>query len=172
MNKEKYNIIGNINYLSDEYILNNYNEIFNNIILTTLSLIDETDIINNSYLDLNLVSDHIIKDINNKYAGNNEITDVLAFPYFNDNSLSTNIDYQNEFLIHSDLNNYIGEIFISYPTALKQSIINKHSVLIEVLILTIHGLLHIFGYDHYEKEEKNIMQSKEKIIFDRVINNA
>ena len=75
-------------------------------------------------------------------------------------------------MFHPSTKTNIGEIFISLPTASKQSIVNNNSVFNEVLILTIHGLLHIFGYDHYEKNEKTIMQRKEKLIFDRVIKNV
>ena len=96
----------------------------------------------------------------------------MAFPYYKNVNLAENTEFKEEFLLHSDMKNNIGEIFISFPTALKQSITNNHSILNEVLILTIHGLLHIFGYDHYEKEEKIIMELKQKLIFDRVINNA
>ena len=172
MDKENQNIHGNINYLSDDFLINNYEEVFNNVIEITLCLIDNNELFHNAYLELNLVSDEIIKEINHKYAGINEATDVLAFPYYKNVNLAENTEFKEEFLLHSDMKNNIGEIFISFPTALKQSITNNHSILNEVLILTIHGLLHIFGYDHYEKEEKIIMELKQKLIFDRVINNA
>ena len=172
MDKENQNIHGNINYLSDDFLINNYEEVFNNVIEITLCLIDNNEIFNNAYLELNLVSDEIIKEINYKYAGINEVTDVLAFPYINDTDLNGNKVLEKEFLLYPGIQTNIGEIFISLPTASKQSIVNNNSIFNEVLILTIHGLLHIFGYDHYEKEEKIIMELKQKLIFDRVINNA
>ena len=76
MNKEKQNIQGNVNYLSDDFIINNFEEVFNNVILTTLNTIENIDIFIDSYLELNFVSDQIIKEINYKYAGINEVTDV------------------------------------------------------------------------------------------------
>ena len=172
MNKEKQNIQGNVNYLSDDFIINNFEEVFNNVILITLNTIENIEIFIDSYLELNFVSDQIIKEINYKYAGINEVTDVLAFPYFNDTDLDGDKLLKEEFLFHPSTKTNIGEIFISLPTASKQSIVNNNSDFNEVLILTIHGLLHIFGYDHYEKNEKTIMQRKEKLIFDRVIKNV
>ena len=172
MDKEKHNIEGNVNYLSDDFQINNYVNIFNKLISITLCNTDYNFDINNSYLELNFVSDEIIKEINYKYAGINESTDVLAFPYFEDNNLDENVQFEDKFMLNKVLKNNIGEIFISYPTALKQSISHNHSVLNEIIILTIHGLLHIFGYDHYENQEKIVMQLKEKIIFDRVHCNA
>lgn len=172
MDKEKQNIRGNVNYLYDEFIINNYEEVFNNVILTTLNSIENIEFFIDGYLELNFVSDQIIKEINYKYAGINEVTDVLAFPYINDTDLNGNKVLEKEFLLYPGIQTNIGEIFISLPTASKQSIVNNNSIFNEVLILTIHGLLHIFGYDHYEKIEKTIMQRKEKLIFDRVIKNA
>ena len=44
MNKEKQNIQGNVNYLSDDFIINNFEEVFNNVILITLNTIENIEI--------------------------------------------------------------------------------------------------------------------------------
>ena len=54
---------------------------------------------------------------------------------------------------------YLGDIIISVPKAHDQSLERKHSLEREMEILTIHGFLHLLGYEHFkglEKEEKKI----------------
>jgi len=43
---------------------------------------------------------------------------------------------------------HLGDIVISYPTALKQAGEHNHPVNREIAILLIHGILHLLGYDH------------------------
>lgn len=69
-----------------------------------------------------------IRRLNAKYRGKNRVTDVLSFN-----------------LNESDL---LGELLICYPVARRQAKELQHSTRDEVLFLLVHGLLHLFGYDH------------------------
>ncbi|RCW58253.1 MULTISPECIES: rRNA maturation RNase YbeY [Halanaerobium] len=87
------------------------------------------------------VSNQQIKDLNNDYRDKNEVTDVLSFP----------IDDE-----------MLGDIIISANRALEQADEYGHSLKRELAYLTVHGMLHLFGYDHHSKEEKKEMRQKEE----------
>jgi probable rRNA maturation factor len=52
---------------------------------------------------------------------------------------------------------YLGDVIISYPKAREQAKAGGHSVQAELQLLVVHGVLHLLGYDHYTKAEKNLM---------------
>ena len=52
---------------------------------------------------------------------------------------------------------YLGDIVISYPRALEQAIAAGHSVNDELMLLVVHGVLHLLGHDHAEPDEKAVM---------------
>lgn len=87
------------------------------------------------------VDNKVIKDLNNKYRKKDEATDVLSFP----------IDKE-----------ILGDIVISAERAAEQAAEYGHSLKRELAFLTVHGMLHLFGYDHHSDEEKNEMRQKEE----------
>ena len=87
------------------------------------------------------VSNEQIKELNKKYRNKDEATDVLSFP----------ID-----------NEILGDIIISTQRAAEQAEEYGHSLERELAYLTVHGILHLFGYDHHGKEEKKEMRQKEE----------
>ncbi len=58
-------------------------------------------------------------------------------------------------------NRLLGDVIISTETAQRQADTLNHSVEKEVILLLIHGLLHLIGYDHIEEEDSKIMHQKE-----------
>lgn len=87
------------------------------------------------------VSNRQIKELNKKYREKNEATDVLSFP----------IDQE-----------MLGDIIISAERAAGQAEEYGHSLKRELAYLTVHGMLHLFGYDHHGQEEKDEMRQKEE----------
>jgi probable rRNA maturation factor len=87
------------------------------------------------------VNNQQIKELNNKYRDIDEATDVLSFP----------IDDE-----------MLGDIIISTRRAAEQAEEYGHSLKRELAYLTVHGMLHLFGYDHHSQEEKNEMRQKEE----------
>jgi probable rRNA maturation factor len=59
---------------------------------------------------------------------------------------------------------HLGDIVISYPTALKQAEEHNHPVNREIAILLIHGILHLLGYDHDILKRKSVMRNRETAI--------
>ena len=112
------------------------------------------------YLSLNkdlsvlLVDDNKIKDLNKKFRNVDSVTDVLSFP-------------QTEGIFGNST--ILGDVVISYPQAERQAPISDNNTKEEIIYLIIHSILHLIGYDHYTKNEKEIMQKKEKEIFNFVM---
>lgn len=93
-------------------------------------------------LNLMLVERDEIRQLNRKYRGVDARTDVLSFS-----------DAVNESII-------TGDIIIDIEVARAQ----KGSMTLdqEIISLFIHGLLHVLGYDHQNREARSRMQAKEK----------
>jgi len=100
-----------------------------------------------------LTSDEKIKILNNNYRNKNNSTNVLAFPM--------NIEDQNKTKI-------IGDVVISLEKVISESKKYKISKKKYLTKITIHGLLHLLGYDHIYKEDFKIMRLKERNIFKKI----
>ncbi len=77
-----------------------------------------------------LIDDRAMRALNTKFRGRRKATDVLSFP------------------AGSGGNRFLGDIAISVDTARKNARREGHSVLEEIKLLILHGLLHLLGYDH------------------------
>jgi probable rRNA maturation factor len=87
------------------------------------------------------VEDREMRRLNRTFRKKDTTTDVLSFPLKEK---------------AADGKYYLGDIIISVPTATKQARELGHSLERELIALTIHGFLHLLGYDHgsgHKKEE-------------------
>ena len=91
-------------------------------------------------LSILLTDDEQIRSLNRDYRGFDKATDVLSFTVHER-------DPETGCL-------YLGEIIISIPYAAKQTQQRGHPLEAEMQLLIIHGVLHLLGHDHAEKEEK------------------
>ena len=103
---------------------------------------------NNAEISVVYVDDGEMRNLNKNFRGAYKATDVLAFP-------------MNEGRFASINPELLGDIVISVPTARKQSEQHDHSIERELTILLIHGLLHLFGYDHMTDKEEMLMKEME-----------
>lgn len=90
--------------------------------------------------DISFCNDETIHKINKDYRKKDRPTDVITFSLFADDDNS--IIYRKT----ADL----GQIIISVETADKQK---TDTLKTELLTLTTHGILHLFGFDHLEKKD-------------------
>ncbi|HER23592.1 MAG TPA: rRNA maturation RNase YbeY [Candidatus Atribacteria bacterium] len=100
--------------------------------------------------------DQFIRLLNHKYRGIDRSTDVLSFS-LREGSINTP-ELGSEKLI--------GDIVISVETAQRQANNLNHNIEKELMVLLIHGLLHLTGYAHQEEKDYKIMQEKEDKILE------
>ncbi len=63
---------------------------------------------------------------------------------------------------------YLGDVIISYPKAREQAKAGGHPVEAELQLLVVHGVLHLLGYDHYTKAEKNLMWKAQAAVLKKI----
>ena len=98
----------------------------------------------NPEITLAFVDNPAIENLNKKFLNKNEPTDVLSFPICEKGA--------------DDLF-YLGDIIISVPYASLQIENKNHSLERELEVLTVHGFLHLLGFEHFkgmEEEEEKI----------------
>ena len=108
--------------------------------LEVLEISDDFD------LSLIIVGKTKIRSINKNYRNIDKVTDVISFAEID----SDDYDYLCE-----EVN--LGDIFINVDRVNSQAKKYGHSIKREFIFLFIHGLLHLLGYDHMEKEDEKIM---------------
>ncbi|MGH3360775.1 MAG: rRNA maturation RNase YbeY [Nocardioidaceae bacterium] len=97
---------------------------------------------------LRLVDSATIATMNEQWMGHTGPTDVLSFPL--DELTPGGDDVEAE-------QGYLGDIALCVEYAARQAPDNGNSELEEVELLTVHGILHLLGYDHAEPEEHREM---------------
>jgi probable rRNA maturation factor len=97
-----------------------------------------------------------VRKLNRRYLGVDEPTDVLSFGLGEEGDVP--------FALPPGEVPSLGEVIISYPTAVRQAEEEGHSVEAEVAHLLVHGILHLLGYDHVEAEDERVMRRREQEI--------
>ncbi|KAH9611161.1 hypothetical protein KSS87_016360 [Heliosperma pusillum] len=99
-------------------------------------------------LSLLLCNDEFIQTLNKDWRDEDHATDVL--------SMSQHIPELNLPIL------MLGDIVISVETAARQAEERGHTLLDEIRILLVHGLLHLLGFDHEISEEAEEEMEKEE----------
>ena len=111
----------------------------------------------NLVINISFVDAEQIKALNLQHRNIDRATDVLSFPMLEIAYPQTIKEFEDE--ISPDGNLYLGDIVICKEVAEKQAKEYGHSIRREIGFLALHGLLHLLGYDHIEKEEEHVMMS-------------
>ncbi|WP_025272393.1 rRNA maturation RNase YbeY [Haloglycomyces albus] len=99
-----------------------------------------------------------MSDLNRRWMGGTGPTDVLSFPMHD--ALPGRPD-----AVESDID-ALGDIVLSPEVAERQAQDAGHSTLDEMRMLTVHGILHILGYDHAEPVQAKEMFGLQNRILD------
>lgn len=105
-----------------------------------------------------MVEDREIQSLNREYRGRDVPTDVLSFPLIDRDDLDKQVPTEIEVLL--------GDIIISAERADEQAKEYGHSFQRELAYLTVHGILHLLGYDHSSPQEEKVMRAKEEEILE------
>lgn len=96
-----------------------------------------------------IVDNTRIREINREYRNIDRETDVISFALEDDDTF-VKIPVR-----------ILGDIYISIDKAKTQAEEYGHSLKRELSFLTVHGILHLLGYDHMEKEDEIVMFQKQ-----------
>jgi probable rRNA maturation factor len=105
-------------------------------------------------LTILLTDNEEIQELNRKFRGEDQATDVLSFP-------------MGEPVPGDDaLQNYLGDLVISVPFAEQQATSKGHLLIQELQLLVAHGTLHLLDFDHAEIDQKERMWSVQKLVLE------
>ncbi len=97
-------------------------------------------------INLVLLDDEEMRVINRDYRGKDKSTDVITFAYLEQEMVNPSAEVE------------VGDIFISIDTAKRQAEEKKMKLEKEMERLFVHGLLHLFGFDHNNDDEEEEME--------------
>ncbi|MCY3824076.1 MAG: rRNA maturation RNase YbeY [Nitrospinae bacterium] len=105
------------------------------------------------WFSIAFIRDERMRALNSRYRGEDETTDVLAFPP---------ADFFPAPGEQKERKTFLGEVVICVDEVLRQAQVESvdYGVLADRLL--VHGLLHLKGYDHYTKSELARMSQEEK----------
>lgn len=132
--------------------------------LVVEKVIEHEKVMEKCQVSIILVDNLEIQEINRVYRKIDSATDVLSFPIhdFHDDDGGGFNGYEDMDIDTGEL--VLGDIAISLEKAYEQSAEFGHSFNREVAYLTVHGMLHLLGYDHEVEEDKKIMRDREESI--------
>ncbi len=100
-----------------------------------------------------LASGDYVHELNKTYRGIDRETDVISFALEDDKTFNPK-------------KRVLGDIYISVSKIYSQAESYGHSVLREFAFLSVHGMLHLLGYDHMNKSDEEKMFALQEEILD------
>ena len=110
-------------------------------------------------VSVTLTDDAHIHELNRTYRGIDRATDVLSFAL---------TESEEPEILGAPSGEVLGDIIISVERAREQAMTYGHSYLRELSFLTVHGMLHLLGYDHMEEAERLEMEAEQRAIMEEL----
>ena len=104
-------------------------------------------------LSVLLCNNEVIHQLNKEYRGIDRPTDVLSFALNEGDEIDVEVE-----------THLIGDLSISLERTAEQAEEYGHPFERELAYLTVHGCLHILGYDHMTDEDKAEMRREEEFV--------
>ncbi|MFP7733172.1 rRNA maturation RNase YbeY [Priestia aryabhattai] len=111
-------------------------------------------------VSVTFVDNDRIQEINHQYRDKNQPTDVISFAL-------EEMGEDEMQIIGDEMPRVLGDIVISIPKAHEQAEEYNHSFMRELGFLTVHGFLHLLGYDHETSEDEKEMFTRQKDILEQ-----
>jgi probable rRNA maturation factor len=108
-----------------------------------------------AHVTVSVVDDKTMRQLNKLHRGVDSTTDVLSFPYSEQDFPDMEEDSGNVLL---------GELVISAPKIKKQAQEAKRTIREEYALMVVHGTLHLLGFDHCTEEDEEEMFSLQQDI--------
>lgn len=106
-----------------------------------------------------IADDDTLRELNWRFRGVNAPTDVLSFANESRGPFAGG---------GGQFPHYLGDLVISLPTAQAQAEAVGGTLVHELQLLIVHGVLHLLGYDHAGPEEKSRMWAAQERILQRL----
>ena len=136
---------------------NNYEEIYSYLIEKAFKVLNLSF---DPVISVSFIDNEEIHRINKEYRKIDRPTDVISFAFLD------NEDRAKEYA--SGMPVILGDIYISLDKADEQAKEYGHSMKRELCFLFVHGLLHLLGYDHMNKEdEEEMFKLQEEILSEK-----
>lgn len=103
-------------------------------------------------ITLVITDNETVQQLNWQYRGLDTPTDVLSFVNVPDSEFPGSDDA------------HLGDIVIAYPVARAQADAGGHPPMAELILLAVHGALHLLGFEHDTPAEKHKMWSAQQEI--------
>lgn len=113
-------------------------------------------------LGIVVTGDEEVRELNRRYRGLDSTTDVLSFA----------LAEGGDFVAPPDGLLHLGEVIISYPQAERQAQERGQETRQEVALLLVHGLLHLLGYDHADRNQERHMRAREKALLQAILDHV
>ena len=107
--------------------------------------------LDNVIFNIIIVDEEKIHSINKEYRGIDRATDVISFALEDDKVVTSPDDIR-----------ILGDIYICIEKVYSQAKEYGHSIRRELDFLAVHGLLHLLGYDHMNKDDEEKMFKKQE----------
>ena len=110
----------------------------------------EADANSPSDVTILLTDDASVQDLNARFRGNTEATNVLSFP------------------ATPNPENHLGDLALAYGVCAREAAEQGKPLADHLQHLTIHGVLHLLGYDHIGDDEAEAMEGLERVVLARL----
>ncbi len=109
-------------------------------------------------ISLVLSNNDFIQSLNKAYRHKDAPTNVLSFPAYE--------TFADDFIDDGEIS--YGDVVLAYETVCLEALDQNKEVCDHMVHLIVHGVLHLFSYDHFDEISANKMEGLEKIILDRL----
>lgn len=117
-------------------------------------VLTEDEVVDGAGVVVVLSDDALLRELNLRHRDVDAPTDVLSFPA-NEGEAMPQPEGEAP---------YLGDIVISVESVERQAVEVGLGVAEELAHVTLHGLLHLLGYDHEEAEEEAVMKAREEVV--------
>ncbi|WP_028399242.1 rRNA maturation RNase YbeY [Ectobacillus panaciterrae] len=122
-----------------------------------INLTAQMEEVDEAEMSITFVTNERIQELNHQYRGKDQPTDVISFAMEDMGEGEVEI-------IGEESARLLGDIVISIPRTKEQAEEYGHSFARELGFLSVHGFLHLLGYDHMTEEDEKVMFKKQKEI--------
>lgn len=110
-------------------------------------------------VSVTLTDDAHIHELNRTYRHVDRPTDVLSFAF---------TESEEPPICGAEGHEALGDLVISLERVAAQAAEYGHTELRELSFLTVHGMLHLLGYDHMEEEERREMEEEQRHVMEEL----